>query len=668
MYTIFINTAGSPDTTKHRRLWNELIEEKKLFVFNCGVKEFDSAADSISSLISRDPDISEVYNLIVYIKLTGRNEDAVAMERVMALYVEETLLHALYKRGRRANRVLLVFGEDFDRGREYSGGEHLKRRVYSKIWDSFPLPPVRDAAEIIARVRSKYADLSGEKVYDYREEVWEAVTVDEDCFLGKDSKLIKGSVMQMAESVKNLTDIRKADLEKELFNALCDQREGWQANIVSSGIESAHIRLTDSEVHTENRTELTLMLFVYRCAAAEDIILDRDPKEDHAGGDELSIGAASVGTLDFEYLSSCFKDKQAELTMIRNSISAADDPTFPKFNDGLKTEKHIIKLEEEPPELKEKISISKAFSVRGLRKLVDSTLASIEEKDRENGERLNEYITNVTDKFNRDKDTSFKKTEYKNTEETTGNDELYLAKIRKLSDETAAELASKGRLSADASKLGDRLIRAKVRIDYLFECLRGRALVFVMLGIVLFCFAAPYAALRTSILDTTKGVVFYVVTLAGAAAVYMLGYFLFVHKFKKLITAEIKRLCDIFCELQKERVECLEAYNKLLSRDIPLSFLLRRYLDEYTGHIEHKKLRATQKTYHLRELDGYISYLDELLDGTDIRLLTPDREHYGNNLPQLIIEQDVCKNNLIYSVIPREQIDSCFIGNGGEAE
>ena len=664
MYTVFINTSKKLDISRHKYLLDEFKKEKQLMVDTYALEELNDCAEKISRTITRDNDIGEEFNLIVYVEAKGRNEEALAYERAAELFIHENLITALYQRGRRAQKVLILFGENFTRNKEYGTGTSFQNTMINNIWNNFPLPEPAKAAEIIMKVRNSFGTVGNGSLKEYCEQVWRELTADEhpNCLLKRECSVVRDTVYVLADNFKKTDKISEDALKTNLFTAINGLVNSWKTDLTETAETLfANLRLTDSDLNTTVRTEIHLLLFVYRCACCDNIpiVVPTD-----RGNDGYSIGDAVTDPVRWTKLSSVLKDKKAELEKTRQEIDSMSDHEFPKFNDELISKERIVPLVNDPPELTVDMKVKHSMTVKGLRNAVDQTISDVETKDRENADTVTEYITAETEAFNDRKDVRFKKVKYKQENVFTGVPANELKNIEKKCDNALAEFSSHERFSNESENIDGLITQTSVRTSYLFECFKGKVILFVMLGIFLFAVAVPYIAVRTTVFDSGKGAVFFLVTAAAAAAVYALSFRLFMRKFKKRIIKELKTLCDKFRQIQEKRQACLNDYVKLISKDIPLCFLLRLYMNEYKQHLKDNEMRGVYKNYHIKHLNKYIAYIDHLIDDLDIRRSTVGEGEAPERLAALDLEEDVYGNNNVYTVVNRRDIDDLFFTEG----
>ena len=140
MHTFFINTSEHVNISRHELLFDNLVSNNRIRTFDYKLNDLNACAEKISETITRDENITEVYNVIVYVEISERNENALAAETVASLQIEETLFSKLYDLGRKPNQALILFGENFTRDAEYGHGNEYRKNVRSAIWNMFPLP------------------------------------------------------------------------------------------------------------------------------------------------------------------------------------------------------------------------------------------------------------------------------------------------------------------------------------------------------------------------------------------------------------------------------------------------------------------------------------------------------------------------------------------------
>jgi|GEM_PF-2142547 len=662
MHTFFINTSERVNVSRHELLFDNLVSSNRIRSFNYKLDDLNACAEKISETITRDDSITEVYNIIVYVEISKRNEDALAAETVASLQIEETLFSRLYDLGRKPNQALILFGENFTRDAEYGRGNEYRKNVRSAIWSKFPLPELDETRKLLKKVRESFSEITEDNINEYKIAVRTVLTENYsgDSSLKSESDFVISTLYQVAESVRN-DDLDKVDLLDELFIALTNQKENVQLPVTVEKVKYAHVRLEDSDFNVQNRTEYRILLYAFYCAISESIILCEalpDVGEDVESG--VTLGVDTIPEINWKVLSRELKDKKVILEKELEQIELSDDK-FPMFNSALLSEENIISLSFDTPKLITDVKAHRGLTVAQLQSAVNSTLDEIEEKNRDNEKKVTNFITKVTDSFSSAKDTKMKNVRYKNEEEFIENDQLTEAFITKEIDKADSRIAAHKRLSMAATHIDEILEETRIRTDYYFECLKKGLLVYIIGVLFTLCFAIPYAIIQQSLFNEIHGWVFFVVSLAIVIVAYSIGYIAFRRIYKSRIIKELGILCDKFAATQVEKQKCLEEYARLIRSDIPLSFCLTLYQNEFKAFIKNKGKIPEYITYHTKLLDKYLRYIGNLLNELDIANLAKESEPIGEYSSKIAIDRDKYQNNTVYSLFDESVVDSLFI-------
>lgn len=661
MHTFFINTSERVNVSRHELLFDNLVSSNRIRSFNYKLDDLNACAEKISETITRDDSISEVYNIIVYVEISERNEDALAAETVASLQIEETLFSRLYDLGRKPNQALILFGENFTRDAEYGRGNEYRKNVRSAIWNMFPLPKLDKTRKLLKKVRETFPEITKDNINEYKIAVWTSLTegYSENSLLKSENDFVMATLYEMAESIEN-EDLDNVDLLDELFNALTNQKEHVQLQVTVEKVKYAHVRLADSDFNVRNRTEYRILLYAFYCAISESIILcEALPDVGEGVENGVTLGVDTIPEINWDVLSTELKDKKVILEKELEQIELSDDK-FPMFNSALLSEENIISLSVDTPKLITDVKAHRGLTVAQLQSAVNSTLDEIEEKNRDNEKKVTNFITKVTDSFSSAKDTKMKNVRYKNEEEFIENDQLTEAFITKEIDKADSRIAAHKRLSMAATHVDEILEETRIRTDYYFDCLKKGALIYVIGILFTLIFAVPYAIIQRQLFNVIHGWVFYIVSLAIIIASYTLGYMIFRWIYKSRIIKELCILCDKFASTQVEKQSCLEEYARLIRSDIPLSFCLTLYQDEFKAFVKRKNSIPEYITYHTKLLGRYIRYITNVLNELDINSLSKAPEPIGEYASRIVIDKDKFQNNTVYSLVDESMVDSLF--------
>ncbi len=302
-----------------------------------------------------------------------------------------------------------------------------------------------------------------------------------------------------------------------------------------------------------------------------------------------------------------------------------------------------------------------------LQDAVNSVLIEIEGKNLDNEKRVLNYTTKVTDCFNAAKDSKMLGSKYRNDEKYIENDQLTEAFIKKELDRADARIAAHKRLSMAATHIDEILEETRIRTEYYFDCLKKGSLIYIIGILFTLSFAVPYAIVQKQLFNVIHGWLFYSVSIALFLLSFSLGYVTFRRIFKSRIIKEIHMLCDKFASTQIEKQRCLEEYARLIRSDIPLSFCLTLYQNEFRTYLKRKKFIPEFITYHTKMLGKYIRYIDNVLNELAITGLSKEPELIGKYSSKIVLDKDRFQNNTVYSLIDESIANSLFdMGDKGD--
>ena len=661
MHTFFINTSEHVNISRHELLFDNLVSNNRIRTFDYKLNDLNACAEKISETITRDENITEVYNVIVYVEISERNENALAAETVASLQIEETLFSKLYDLGRKPNQALILFGENFTRDAEYGHGNEYRKNVRSAIWNMFPLPKLDKTRKILKKIRSDFPEINKDNINEYKIAVCTALTegCSENSLLQSENDFVIATLYEMAESIQN-EDMDSVDLLTELFNALTNQKEHVQLQVTAEKVKYAYVRLADSDFNVRNRTEYRILLYALYCAISESIVLRKTSYDIGEGVESgITLGVDTIPEIDWTILSSELKDKKNILEKELEQIENVEDE-FPKFNSDLLASENIISFSVDTPKLITEVKARKGLTTAQLQNAVNGTLDEIEEKNRDNEKTLMNFITKVTDSFSAAKDTKMRNVHYKNDEEKIENDQLTEVFIAREIDKADARIAAHKRLSMAATHVDEILEETRIRTDYYFDCLKKGLLIYVIGALFTLTFAIPYAIIQNSLFDVVHGWIFFVVSIATVIATYTFGYLIFRRIYKSRIIKELGTLCDKFAATQVEKQKCLEEYARLIRSDIPLSFCLTLYQNDFKEFVKRKALIPEYITYHTKLIRNYIRYINNTLNELDIFNLSKNPDPLGNYTSRIVIERDRFQNNTVYSLVDERMVDELF--------
>lgn len=633
MHTIFVNTSSNVDMAAHGPLFDDLISSNELIVFNYKLDALDACAEEIARLITRYDEITEEFNVIVYVEVDGTHEAAFAAETAVSIVVRGTLLAGLYKLGRKANNALIIFGENFKRGKRIISEDAYRRA----LWALFPLPEPGEALEIISKVNDNSPSFEGKNMDEtekYKDAVSEALISgnDDNALLKFNRGYVSGAVRQMAAIFAQRGTFDSESLLDCLDEAVMIREEdnGVEKSITTERPRYAHIRIHDSDFHASCRTEYRILLYIRKYVLDSRDCDGKSKADGFENTERISsfgtnertyIGEYEIPDIDCGSLSSTLKKKLGEFNETMRAIAAScEEGTFPKYT--FDTKEHVIDLSIERPELSAKAKAHKGLKIAQLRRAVNATLKDIEEKSNNDKNAIKSFITKLLSAFNKERDALIESKRDDimpgNSDETFENDDIAEAYIAQKIDEVDSRIADRERCLMPDARIDEVLKETEIRTDYYFDCLEKGKLIYIIGVAFVLLLAVPYAIIQHSLFATVHGWLFYGISLAVFAAAYSVGYLIFAMTIKSKIVKAIEALCDEFYLIQNEKEACLRQCISLIETDIPMSFLLNQYQNEFRAYKKKKEDDAVRSTYSLGILKKYIEYISSTLQNLDI--------------------------------------------------
>ncbi len=653
MFTVFVNLSPGLDVGRHLPLMNELQGSGRLLVMTSRLEDLRACAAELAGRISWAEDLGEKFNIIVYTEVGERNEAALASEHILRLQIEETLFAPLYERGRKAKQALILFGENFDRGRQYGAGKDYRLKVKQRFWEMFPVPTVDDTRDYLRELQGKYPE-------DQQEEFSKAfIRMLEEHKTGSsplysDSRFVQSTLQEMADSVrKDKWD--EVDFQSELYNAVCNQWDSVRSPVTEDLPEYAYVRLRDSDPNALSRSTFSILLFVCLCASAEGFPLE----EQKAADKELTPANRTIPEVDWDEVDGELEHRRNMLGWELSQLGMGRE-TFPQFNSAQVKRKNMDGYK--PPKLTETVQKRIGLTVGQLQKAAGRMVAEIRAANRENEDKISVFVARLTDGFNRDKDRQMRELNYKSDSAVINTDTLTESFIRDRRIQADVSIIRKKRLSAVASDIEEALKLAEQRIDYCFECMKAGKSLGIALAAFLLLIGVPYLTIVRQLGETDLGWLYFVSTLAVAALAFGLGCLLFDFYCRQRILSELATLSEKFTQLQREKSKALEEYKTLLELDIPMSYCLELYEKEFRAYQGRKSKGELLITYHKNQLGKYLDYVTQLRgelglsreEGTEFDPIGSEK--------QLKLDRDVYKNDAVYCVIPASRMETCFKG------
>lgn len=649
MHMFFVNTSVKINASRHGILFDDLRSDNKIIIFERKLSELKQCAQEIAEMITRRDDITEEYNIIVYTATVKTNEEALGEETVIALWIEEDLFAELYKKGRKPNKALIIYGENFTREAKYGRGSENRKKMYNAVWALLPLPTdIAVARAIIEKTAAAYGGDGdpGEKLIAAlttstgSERVPDSVTKA----IGLFCSIIAGSVgrAEMSEDF----------LYEQLFNAVTRVRKDGKA-VTGEKIQHAHLRLEDSDIHAWNRTVYRLLLFVHLCASKGDIVLvpSDNPVSTADGGEGMQeVGSLTLPAINMPRLSGLLKERissfqyEAEET----EVSLSD---FPRFKDEFTGSINLLSRDIKKPDLAVKDESHKKLSTAQLEKSVMSVLEDIAGKNKKNRSDVSDYITSASDHFGVIKEPILKNISRTDSAQTILNDKLTADHIAGLIDEADAAIVRHRQISVSVARMDAAIQETRSRTEYYFDCMKKRKTVLPCGILFVLLFAVPYGIMQRHIFADLNGLLFFAQTTAAAAFIFFISYLIFIFAYKMKVKKEIRSLIGRYTETTQDLKKFMDEFACFITQEIPLSYSLNAYQNDFHAYLGRRKNTAEYRTYHIKHLRRYKAYAENLLTDLDINGLGNEPEPIRERESMIEPGRDIYCNNTVYTLV-----------------
>ena len=663
MFTVFINTDKNLDIGRHAPLIDDLRASGELLVLESPIEELRDCAKSLAGQITWDDRFGEEYNIIVFAEAEGRNENALASELFLTLCIEDNLFEPLYELGRKPKEAVILFGENFDRGWEYSTGQDSLLKVQQSFWELFPVPEQEKARSLLVEVQGRF-ERRPELENEFAKAFVQAITghQSEKAHLLSDSEFVQSTLEEVALSVFR-EEAQSVDLPEELYHAVENQRENVRKAVTGEKPRCAYIRLLDSDVNAKSRSVYRILLFISLAAVKQSILL-----QDLTGktGEHPSPANLTIPEVNWDEVAGELAESRRVLEQELRHLENREDP-FPQFNREL-IEGALLPLELKMPQLFLKVIPRIGMTVRQLRAAASRLIGDVRQKSRDNDSRINTYITRLTEQFNRDKDQLMGSLRYRDESANIETETLAGKFIQKEQEKADIRIVAKKRLSPPAVNMEAVLKLAERRLEYCFSCMKTGRLVPLTLLVFLLLFAVPYLIINREFREMPLGWLYFAATILILALAFCLGSLLFFLHCKRRILAELTSLSETFTRLQKEKEEILASFTELIRHDIPLSYCLELYRREFEQHRRRGELGATYVTFHKNQLRQYSQYVIRTLSELGFAGQTEESSVTERYESMLLLDRDQFQNDAVYRVIDKSRIEACLLWDNGGAQ
>jgi hypothetical protein len=668
MHTFFVNTAknllDAADGNVERYLFANLKNSNKLLFYNTGLEKLSVCAREICDVIDKDEAVGTDFNVIVYVDIDNSAADAAdayVYENIYLMAVNENFALALYRRGKTAQNIQVIFGEHFSRNDQLEK-EHPDG---NKLWTALGFPPVNGIEELITEIRKGTCERM--TVNDCLSTGFIKLLKAEESrsLIGNDSDFYQEIVVRFIDALaKKIESQVETNLTKELSTAFEVIGKIRRRRYTRQELAFITLFAANSDEHMESRSAYQLYLYVYYCAANE-VILQAVPEVDWAKFAHIIASRQLVFKKECEHM----QDIVSEFDFLNTSGIGGED-----VKAGMKID--LFPIAHAAPELTQNSKKLRYFlQVKRLKRLQEELLADVAEKNERNETLINDFIVQIRENYINGKKDAMKQKrknfrEKKDGTKSIDSADLTFERAERFMVETEGYIAGQEYLQAENINFGERIKEARAKTDYWFDCIKRHwwfAIVFVAVWGVFF--AAPYLRIQYSDLDHYDyGMLIFLVTLGIIAVVFWVAHFCFRHTYKRMIKKEIRGTVNAFNRAQAAKEKNAEIFKSRLTYYYPRSEILRSYYEDVLQYMEDEKELSLLKDYHKRYLSGFAEeYVNGLIYNLDIRNLVSNVEEPDSNTFVYYLNSDTVRRSApelvdLYYIMTQDTVNQVLTG------
>ena len=672
MHTFFVNTAADLFDADNVELFlfRNLRQRNQLICCNRRFEELSACARDIADRIAKDGDITEEFNVIVYIDVRERKdrlEAAWVFEQLALMAVNEEFAAMLHARGKKARNIQVVFGERFDRQNEFWENRHAfmpeTRRL---LWEQIGLPDFARIEGMIADVKAGEPATKGVALARLTAAFRALAGADPEpgsSMLRRDSelfRLISSALLEtLATKIAGGHEICLYENMADAFETISDGRRRLH---IQNPLQAVPLRFEDADNHKCNCSAYRLYLYVYRCAAFAEmpdslprIDLDAFAQQLLSRREALRKERAHVQKIEAEF-------SYLDITAIGGKeIGVAHDAV------------DIYPIDRDVPDFTVECNINASASAASLRAMRDAVLGDIRGKSNANEEALETFVMTVTEAFNDGKNEALgrKRGEYLRPDKTIKALTLSKRDAKKWKADTEGYITGQEDLRNTGGSFREQIEAIQARTDRLLAHIQSSPLIWAVLGAVLLLFNIPYVWLQKEELAGLYGGPMYGISIGAVALAFLIAYGYFIYECKRRVIRIMKELRDDFNASQRRMENGARAYKKLLTHYIPRSVILQGYYNDLVRFEEYKSRLAQLQLYHKNTLQAFISYLERLLRNLDIEnradsAALQQEAVYRYILNAQLIQEDASAIARLYYVVDRDSIRRVLPEGGGD--
>ena len=284
----------------------------------------------------------------------------------------------------------------------------------------------------------------------------------------------------------------------------------------------------------------------------------------------------------------------------------------------------------------------------------------------ENSIKIQEYISRITNEYDRIKDHELEKlpftaedcpdfTRSEDNEREKMRDELdnIERNVDKLIADAERELLQPVLSIPKSINMDKEIKQAEEQTTYYLHCLKIRLAHLIFWVLFILAVIIPYFVTKTQVLNNIPGYLFLCITAGLAFGALVIGYLVFYKQYNKKAHSVMDHLICKFISSQKENLECIESFRNLLYRKIPRCYGLHHYRNMLVEYKEESRLRRLKITFHETAKEKWRREIAKLMDNLDLgdktllkqdaelAIVDPDEDCAGNAKVYILSSEEV---------------------------
>ena len=668
MHTFFVNTdrnlLDADDGNVERYLFANLKNSNKLMFYNSDLEELSACARQICEVIDKDEAIDTDFNVIIYIDIGSGANDADVYENVYLMTVNENFASELYRRGKNARNIQVIFGEHFDRKDQFKK-EQLNG---NKLWTVLGFPSINDVETLIGEIKERALDRSA--VNDCLSTDFVKLQESENTasLIGNDLDFYREIVVRLIDALANKIENNiETDLTEELSIAFEFIGNIQHKRYAQNALDFITLFVADADEHMENRSAYRLYLYIYYCAA-NGKILKSLPDVDWAQFAHIIAVRQPVFRKERAHIQGIV----SEFDFLNTSGIGGEDVKASMKTDLFAITHAVPRLTQTGKKL------GRFLRIKRLKQQQEEVLTDLAEKNERNETLIGDFIVQIRENYIDGKGDAMEKKrkgfrEKKDGTKVIDSTVLTMEKTQRFKAETEGFIAGQGDLQTENINFREKIKEAREKTEYWFACIWRHWWFAVVFTVVwgLF-FAVPYLWIQHSHLDYYDyGMPVFFINMGVVALAFWGAYFYFRRTYKQMIKKEIRGIINAFNKAQAAKEKNAHEFKWRLTHYYPRSEVLRSYYEDVLQYERDEKELNLLKDYHKGYLRGFSDeYIKHLLYNLDISHFTgapeePDPATFIYRLDINTIRHSAAELADLYYIMTKDSINKVLREGGG---